>query len=173
MGCTYDVINVKLENKNYLEQFKDAFNEILADDLYDGEYENFIVREDKEGKCWVCAEDEPLFAMAEGYEITERFACEFAKLYPDMKFYMDYKCTFNNCGDAYYIEYNYDGNGIIKVKTMSAEIDGIFHCPECDAFFEDGIIYLEDYNQNETYTCPECNKEIKYDVSIEETEIKI
>lgn len=173
MGCTYDIINIRLENKKYLEQFKNAFNEILADDLYDGEYENFIVREDEEGKCWVCAEDEPLFAMAEGYEITERFACEFAKLYPDMKFYMDYKCTFNNCGDAYYIEYNYDGNGVIKMKTMNAEMDGIFHCPECDAFFEDGLVYLEDYNPNETYTCPECSEKIEYDVYIEETEVEI
>ena len=34
MGCTYDIINIRLENKKYLEQFKNAFNEILAEDLF-------------------------------------------------------------------------------------------------------------------------------------------
>lgn len=172
MGCTYDVVNIRLENENHIELFKNSFNELLKDYLYDGKYENFLIRKNK-NEHWIAIQEEGLFSEAQGLEFIEYFVTEFAKQYPNIKFYMDYKCTYNNCGDANYVEYNYDGGDIITVKSMNAEISGIFDCPECETYFEDALVEIEEYNPDQKYYCPECSAEIEYNVFVNKYNIKL
>lgn len=176
MGCTYDVVSARFNNKDDAKKFLEAFNEILRDDFYDSDFDaivGHIHKTDEYGREHIMMDVEPMFKLAEGCEIMEYFAVEFAKRYPEIKFHIFYECTYNNCPDAIIAEFDYDGDGIIKFKGTYGEDSGIYMCPECEAEFDEALVYLDDYNPNEKYFCPECGEEIEFDVSFEEREIVV
>ena len=157
MGCTNDVINARLKTKEDIKTFITEFNNILNDDLYYDEYDvkDIEIEEELNGY-HIFFENEPMFCTADGGDITEYFIKEFVKKYPDIHFSMDYFCSYSNCGDVLFIEYEYNGNNTILVKQKNAEQEGIYMCAECEEDFDEPLVFFDEYNENEEYICPEC-----------------
>lgn len=173
MECICDTININLKNIKDVEIFIDFFNEIMMEDLYD---ENFIL--DKSfvfngEKIWISIQEEPLFRKTECGAQVEYLFKKFAQKYPDITFYGDYSCTYNNCNDVLFITYNYGEDGKIKIREMGADNKGLFMCSECKEEFDDALVYIDEYEIDKTYECPFCKAQLKFNVCVNEYEIKI
>lgn len=169
MGCTRDIINAELKNKECREDFIAFFEEYLKEEFYFKKewQERFYEFRGKENeKQWFYVDCEPLFRRANGNELIELLAIEFAKKYPENDFYISYYCTFSNCGDVIDMDFYYVSNkNEITIKETYGDDNAINYCEECDAEFDEPLVYLEDYDDNETYTCPECGAELTMYVS--------
>jgi hypothetical protein len=174
MGCSYDVIHVELENKKQVEAFIEIFNRELEDELYWDENKISLDSfEEDMDKFILDIDDEPFFAhMYNGDQLYDVFI-PFLKMFPEAKFYADYECTFNNCGDAVYLKFEYNGNNILKVEERYSESYGIEYCPECDTELFDEICCISDYNKDEEYTCPNCGAQLYYDLDIHHSTIDL
>ena len=174
MGCTYDVINVKLNNLNDAVIFINIFNQVLKNDFY---FKDFKVEddsiEDNGSEVLINIEGEPLFAHAEGVELCECLIKEFVRIHPTINIQLDYSCTYSNCGEALYAKFDYCKSNIINVKIISADYDGIFWCEECDEEFEEALLYIEDYEDGKTCICPNCGATLSLNAYINKYQIKI
>ena len=175
MGCSCSNINVNVKTKERAIELIKLFSELLEDDLYCSllELNEDDIKKSDDG-FWFYIDEEPLFAVADDYELVNYFVKEVIKRFPNEYLYLEHIISFNNCGDTTYCEYRYDEqNKILNLKVVYAEEgDGLYICPECDEDFEgEPLVYIEDYKEGETYICPFCGAEITFDA--EETIEKI
>lgn len=164
MGCTYDIVTVTMKEKEHLETFIEMFNEILKEE-WDEDYEIFADEiEEYEGMFQIQVDEEPMFSVyEEGYQI-DHVVEEFLKKVPNAECLVEYDCTFNNCGDALCVEWEYKNNKFI-VTRWYGDNDAIHYCPKCDADFDEPLCFLKDYDPNTDYICPECGEKLKMDVT--------
>lgn len=175
MGCTCDYVNINLKTREMAETALKLFAELLEEDLYGSFFDiDEIDIEEKEDGFWVRFEEEPLFNTWDDGEQIKLFVKEFIKKFPDEPFYLDNTTSFNNCGDTYYYEYIYDENKKqLTIRTIYSEDSGLYYCPECEEYFDDPLVYIDEYKKGETYTCPECGAEIEYDADETIQKIKL
>ena len=64
-------------------------------------------------------------------------------------------------------------NKELTIRTVFAEFDSLYMCPECEEDFEEALVYIEDYKKGETYTCPYCGETITFDATECITKIKL
>lgn len=174
MGCTRDTINMIVKSKEMAEKAMKLFNEVLKDELYF----HFEIEEDdirEEDDCFIIEiDEEPLFLTWEGNEQVAFFVKEFILQNPKESFYLENTTSFSNCGDTNYYEYTYDEkNKELTIRTVFAEFDSLYMCPECEEDFEEALVYIEDYKKGETYTCPYCGETITFDAAECITKIKL
>ena len=175
MGCTNENVTFICKTKKEIHQMIDLFNDILKDELYYGKYdlEDSEIEETEDGFSLNFEEMPLLCGYEEGTQI-EDFAVEYAKKYPDKDFTIYYLCTFSNCGDALDIEIIYSAKDKkISIRKLYGEYAGIEFCSECEETFDETLVYLENYDPNETYICPYCGAKLTLDVSKITKEIQL
>lgn len=176
MGCSYDIFNGTLKQKEYIPDFIGMWNSVLADDLYDDFAlmceDDFEVDED--GNNTFGIDYEPLFCTMECGEQIERFLIEFFKTHPDAELAGEYECTYNNCGDMC-IKYFTYSDGVIHVKSLYSEEPYIDECPDCGYEDKDGdeIFSMHDWKEDKPFICPKCGCEIDMDVGVDEYDIDV
>lgn len=168
MGCTHEIINMHFQKRNVAKNMIEMFNDFFKSKLYYSSmklnYEDIKYEEDVYK---IVIDQEPLFTIYDCGMQVQELIIEFLKKYPNIIFYVDYTCTFSNCGDCLYIEYHCENNNI-KIKEMYGNDMGLYFCPECEEEFDDALMYIEDYVPNKKYICPYCKKEISLEVNVNE-----
>ena len=175
MGCSYDIVNAKFEKKEHTLVFAKLWNEMIKDELYWSD--SYVLDEDSfseesYGQIWLRIDEEPLFRTMENGEQLVPVIFAFLENNPDCEFYLDYECTFNNCGAIVQTKYKYK-DGILDIDDRYSEDSYMSYCPNCewdawddDDFDEDSLCNLEDYDPNEEYLCPNCGEPLEWDVGI-------
>lgn len=170
MGCTYDVIEVKLKEREHAEKFVEMFNQILAEELYwedCGLMEEDIEEEDD--YYFISAEAEPLFCT---YDMGRQLAdvvFPFLKAVPEAELEASINITFNNCGDQLYLLFEYE-DGLLKMKQYYSDC-WFMSCPECEEDFVEIPCFEED--SDEPPVCPYCGAELDMQVDVDCWEIPL
>ena len=122
---------------------------------------------------WIFVDAEPLFTCYEDGDQVDKLVREFVKKYPEENLTVEYMATFNNCGDAYCINFNYCAKDKrLEIKNIYGEYSALDMCPECEEGFEP-LVFLEDFEEEKTYTCPYCGAEISLNAHKEIKKIKL
>lgn len=165
MGCTYEIVTVKMKKREHIEIFSKMFNELLKEDFYDEDFEILDDEiEEYDGEFQLQIDEEPLFGFYDEGGQIEYVVCEFLKKVSNAECVVEYHCTFNNCGDALYVKWNYL-NQKFTVTRCYGEVDAIDYCPKCDTDFYEALCYLQDYDPEADYICPECGEKLEIDAS--------
>lgn len=178
MGCSYDKFHADFAKKEHAKIFSEIFNEKLKDQLYWGE-RSFLNEDsfslDNYGNnysLWI--DDEPLFkTMEDGYQFVEVIFA-YLEAVPDLPFWAEYECTFNNCGAIVSTTYDYS-DGKLTVINKYSDDSQLDYCPECDwdsyedeKFNGEPLCTIDEWEEGETYRCPQCGAVLEWDVDIYE-----
>ncbi|MBR4027149.1 MAG: hypothetical protein IKJ01_06280 [Lachnospiraceae bacterium] len=174
MGCTYDVINVTVKNEEDAKIFVETFNEIMPEYLYDEEIE--LSFEDIREECGffnIGIGQEPLFRRYEQGEQVTELLLEFLKRAPEADCFAEHYCTFNNCGDALFLEYQYKDK-VLHIREVYAESNALDYCEECDEeFYDEPLCTIDDFEVGKIYKCPNCGAELTFEAWVQRYEAKL
>lgn len=167
MGCTYDVIEVKIKERKHAEIFAEKFCEILGEDLeWD---DNALTIDDFEEEMdyyFLYLDGEPLFSYYDMGNQLQDVVIDFLKEVPEAELEASCNITFNNCGDQLYLWMGCK-DGLLKIKQYYADC-WFTVCPNCEEDFEE-IPCFE--NKDETPVCPYCEEELDVEVDVDCWEI--
>lgn len=175
MACTRDIINITTKNIEEMNKFILFFQETLKEYFY---YDDFEVKMEEiletNEDCWINIEEEPMFFNAENELLIDELIKDFIQKYPTIEISLDYTCIQMNCGETLYKEYKYDGNKEkIYVVEKFADDDAISFCWHCDEYFEEALLYIEDFEENLEFECPNCGEKLYMDGYVKKYDIKI
>ena len=175
MACTRDILNITTKSKKDMDTFISLFKNFLKKDFYDNDFE---IREDNiielKDCCWTSIQEEPMFTRNENGVQIEMLIKEFVKQNPKTEISLDYSCLQMNCGETLYLEYEYNGNGkTIEVVEKFANDDGIHECWNCDEYFEEALLYIEDFEDGKEYECPNCGTKLSLEGYVKKYTIEI
>ncbi len=173
MSCTFDFVSVRVSHGVQAQQFISAFAGMLESSGYlyedvdlSSAAELFV--EDEEGFCFEL-DAEPLFKMyEEGAQVLGILKDAVAEA-PEVVLTAEYLCTFNDCGDALFVTYGYEGGKLTVVEKYSPVGEYLEYCEGCGADFE-AVCNIADFDPANSYECPECGESLAYEMSIEQIE---
>ena len=173
MGCTFDFVSIKVRRGEQAQRFISAFAGMLecSGYLYEdvdlsSAAELFV--EDEEGFRFEL-DAEPLFKMyEEGAQVLEILKDAISEA-PEIELTAEYLCTFNDCGDALFVTYGYEGGKLTVVEKYSPVGEYLEYCEGCGADFE-AVCNIADFDPANSYECPECGESLAYEMSIEQIE---
>lgn len=182
MGCSFDRINATFNKKEHTKIFADIYNEKLEDDLYWGE-DDFLTEDDftllDNGHYSLWVEDEPLFRTMENGDQLVDVIYSYLEAVPDYPFYLEYECTFNNCGAIVFTTYDYK-DGTLKIVDKNSEDSYLDYCPECEweAYDDEemdgeALCTIDEWEEGKEYKCPNCGAILDWEVYVWETELKM
>lgn len=181
MGCSFDRITATFETKEQTKVFADIYNEKLEDDFYWGE-DSFLNDDDfnlENGLYHLWVEDEPLFRTMENGDQLVDVIYSYLEAVPDCNFYLEYECTFNNCGAIVFTTYDYK-DGILKIVDKNSEDSYLDYCPECNwEAYEDenmdgeALCTIDEWEEDKVYVCPNCGAVLDWEVYVWKNELKM
>lgn len=181
MGCSFDKITATFETKEQTKVFTDIYNEKLEDDFYWGE-DSFLADDDftlQNGLYHLWIEDEPLFRTMENGDQLVDVIYSYLEAVPDCSFYLEYECTFNNCGAIVFTTYRYK-DGTLKIVDKNSEDSYLDYCPECDwESYEDenmngeALCTIDEWEEGKDYVCPNCGAVLDWEVYVWENTLRM